>query len=452
MVPVNRRSLLAGSAALALAACTPTPEEPVPPVPPPPSPTPTVGLFGLEVPSTVAAVVYGGPLRGQVLDPAAERLMADHPGVEVAIRATENIRDDVGPSLTTNPPDLVNNAGEAQLALAGIADDLLDLEELLDAPDLDGTAIRDTLYTGALSPGIVDGRQLALQYTLVVHGLWYSETTFSERGWAPPQTWDDLHALGELAAGDERYLFGWEDTNAKDFLSMVITSVIKEGGHDLRRSLDNLEPEAWQHPVVARVLDELLLLVEAGQVVEELTDAQRRWAVGSGPLLCPAGATIIRATQANIDEGFLPTAAPVPTVTSAPMLPDQAIQAKAEESFFVPRSAGNTAGALELLRTMLSQEVAAEFSRANDMPTVVRGAASTSDSHALNVQTRLLADAGEHVFHWRFLHYYGLAEEAGAAMGEFLRGNLTRPELVMTLQAACDAVREDPDVVKYVVD
>ncbi|NLE96774.1 MAG: extracellular solute-binding protein [Propionibacterium sp.] len=454
MIPVPRRSLFAGSAALALAACTPTPDPTLTPTPsapaPTPTPTPTVGPFGLRVPSTIRATVHVGPLRGQVLDAAAERLMSDRPGVEVVVDGVENIRDEVGPVLDTAPPDLVNNAGDAQLPLAEIADDLLPLDALLDADNLDGATIRETLYTGALTPGIVDGAQLAMQYTLIVHGLWYSETTFSERAWAPPETWDAMHELGELAAADGRPLLSWDPTQVGDLLTMVIASSIKEGGHDLRRALDNLEPDAWQHPAVTRTLDAVQALVGAGHV-QEVDDAQQSWGTDAGALLCPAGATIIRATRAAMPDDFLPVVAPVPTITSAPALPVAAVHAAAEESFFVPRAAANPAGALELLRTMLSREVAAEFSRANELPTVVRGAASTSDSHALNTQTRLLANAGEHVFHWRFLHFYGLAEEAGGAMAEFLRGTLTRPELVMGLQAACDAVRENPDVVKYEV-
>lgn len=454
MIPVPRRSLFAGSAALALAACTSTPEPTPSPdtASPTPSASPTTGAFGLHVPSTITATVHTGPLGGSVLDPAARRLMADNPGVDVAVTAARSIRDDVGPTLTTSPPDLVNNAGDEQLALGEVADHLLDLEDLLEAENLDGDTIRDTLYTGALSPGVVDGRQVAMQYTLIVHGLWYSETAFSERGWAPPQHWDEVQELAELAAEEDRYLLAWDETQVIDFLTMVLTSSVKEAGHDLRRGLDNLEPDAWHHPALERVLDELRVLVNAGQIVEELIGSQRKWGADTGALLCPAGATILRATTATRRSGFLPTVAPVPTLTSAPTLPAAAIKAAAEESFFVPAAAENPAGAMELLRTMLSRDVAAEFSQANELPTVVRGAASTSDSHALNTQTRLLADAGEHVFNWRFLHYYGLALDASAAMAEFLRGNLTRSGFIETMQSACDDVREDPGILKYEVE
>ncbi len=444
-----RRALLAGTAALAATACTPSEDPTAPSLSPSPSPTPTAGPFGLAVPSTIRVTVHEGPFGTSIVDGAAARLRENFPGVEVQVEAVVSVADEVGPTLSTMPPDLVNNSGDGRLALGTIADELTPLDELLESPNLAGTPIRDTLYTGALSPGIVDDQQLAMQYTLIVHGLWYSETLFSGHGWSPPNTWDDLYELGAAAAETGRTLFAWDPTQAGEYLDLVIASAIKEDGHDLRLELDNLAPDAWRNPAIERILGQLRRLVQSDQLAEYPDGARERWASG-GPLLCPAGATLLRQTKPTMRPDFMPTVAPVPTITRAPKLPFAAIHSEADESFFVPRNADNPQGGMELLRTLLSPEIAAEFSELNELPTVIRGA--TPESPALASQVRLLADAGENTFKWLFIKYYGLGEQSTAAMAEFLRGELDPGELIDRLQTMCDEVREDPDVVKYEVE
>jgi len=77
---------------------------------------------------------------------------------------------------------------------------------------------------------------------------------------------------------------------------------------------------------------------------------------------------------------------------------------------------------------------------------------SDLESTALASQTRLLADAGEHVFTWRFVTHYGLGPETNEAWAQFLGGGLTAAALAERLQAASDRVRNDPSVERYTVE
>ena len=170
-------------------------------------------------------------------------------------------------------------------------------------------------------------------------------------------------------------------------------------------------------------------------------------------LFYPSGSWIAREMADRTAEGFEMTVAPVPTSTAAPTLPIAAVHAQPTEQFVVPKDADNPAGALELLRIMLSRQVAEEFSRTNLVPTVVRGSVPTDhESTALAAQTRLLADAGEDVFSWRFISHYGLTDEYNRLWADFLRGDLSAALLAERLQGLADGLREDPHVRRYTVD
>ena len=46
---------------------------------------------------------------------------------------------------------------------------------MLDAKNLEGTKISDTLYGGVKDPGTFNGKFVALNYVMTVYGIWYSE-------------------------------------------------------------------------------------------------------------------------------------------------------------------------------------------------------------------------------------------------------------------------------------
>ena len=456
----SRRGFLSALAVAAvgpLTACpAPAPNGSTSPTPSP-SPSPSALPFGLVVPSRIRAVVFDGAFGTDYVGFAAETLEAAYPGVRVSISATDDVLGTVEPLLEdgATPPDLVDNSGALLLPVGKLADRFESLDDLVESTNLEGQPIAETLYHGVLEAGTFNDRLIALNYALSVYGLWHSAPGFAAEGWAVPATWDRMLDLGELARAQDRYLFVWGDEAAEYYQELAIASAIKEGGHEVRVALDNLVEDAWTHPAMLGVLDAMERCVTAGFVLRggSYLEAQALWARDRSALFYPSGAWIAAEMQAVEAPDFGTTASPVPTLTAAPTLPATAIHASPTEQFLVPRDAANVAGGKELLRTMLSREATTLFSRTRLIPTVVRESVpSDLESTALASQTRLLADAGEHVFTWRFVTHYGLGPETNEAWAQFLGGGLSAAALAERLQAATDRVRNDPSVERYTVE
>ena len=49
---------------------------------------------------------------------------------------------------------------------------------MIEAKNLEGTVIKDTLFGGVTKPGTFDGKFVALNYALTVYALWYSASLF----------------------------------------------------------------------------------------------------------------------------------------------------------------------------------------------------------------------------------------------------------------------------------
>lgn len=462
--PTRRTLLRTGLTALAvpgLHACTDdNPEDPGPSD----SPTATAPAtspenpFGLEGGSQVQVTVFKGGY-GTLHAEAAARLVENrHDGVSVTVRAVDDVAREVGTSLTASPPDVLDNSGAGRLQTAAILDQLEDLVDVVDAPNLDGTPIRDTLYAGALDPGTYGQRLVALNYAMTVYGLWYSASLFETNGWRPPQTWDDLRELGQQAREQGKYLFVWGSEAADYYLELCITAAIKEGGHDVRRALDSLAAGCWELPTVQSAFTHLAGLVSDGLVrpggsSTPFLTAQAAWAKDQQALLYPGGSWLENEMRDQTAPDFRMTAAPVPTLTSSPSLPYQALHASAGESFVVPSAATNVAGGKEFLRVMLSPEVARSFTQEVLVPSVVKGTVpgDAYGSTSLASQVRMLGDAAEDVFTWRFDSYYGLGADHTAVFNEFLEGRMDVPTLTSSLQEATDAVRDDRSIPKYEV-
>lgn len=455
----SRRQLLSALAVAAVAPLTacPAPPGPTASVPPTatPSPSPSQLPFGLESPSRVEAVIFDGAFGTGYVERAAATLEDTYPGVAVTVTPADDVLAAVGDRLTEGaiPPDLIDNSGTSVLPIAELADTFEVLDDLMASESLDGGVLSDSLYHDVLASGTFNGRLIAVNYALSVFGLWYSASEFAAQGWAVPAAWDQMLVLGQAAQADGRGLFVWADDAADYFQELAITSAIKEGGHEVRVALDNLADGAWSHPAVAAVLKQMEACVEAGLFVAggSYLDAQAAWLDGAA-LLYPAGAWLPTEMSDVVPEGYELTVAPVPTVTAAPMLPPTALHAAPTEQFLVPSAAANVAGAKALLRIMLSRDAAGEFSRTHLIPTIVRESVPADvASSALASQSRLMADAGEDVFTWRFVEYYGLGPESNAAWADFLSGTIRSEVLAARLQTLSDRVRKDPDVERYTV-
>lgn len=416
--------------------------------------------FGLADDTAIEAVIFNGGYGVGYAEFTAERMKELHPTLEITVAAAAAIGQELQPRFTGgNPPDMFNNSGSGSIALRTILDQVEDLNEVVDAPNYEGTTIRDTLYPGTIEAGTYDGKFAELPYVMSVFTPWYSASLFAENGWEPPRSWEETIALGAEAKKKDKFLFVWGKEAATYYLRLSIISGIKTGGPDVRRSLDRLEPECWSHPAIQEAFTALETCVSSGYFMPggagtSFTAAQAQWSSKKKVLLYPAGSWIENEMKDQTAEGFEMTAFPamMPDPDGGAM-PYEAMYAAASTSFLVPSESPNPAGGKEFLRAMLSKEAAQNFAKTAMAATIVKGTVPEDafGSTALASQIRLLDGAGEHAINW--IHgIYGMEAEQAVVWNSFLSGKTDASGLTAKLQEITDAVANDDSVEKVEVE
>lgn len=418
-------------------------------------PTDADNPFGVAE-GTVDAVVFDGGYGTDYASFAGDLFAELHPGSTVEVTASTTIAQQMQPRFVSgNPPDLLDNSGAGAIALSAIVDSLVDLQEVIDTPNLEGTVIADTLYPGVLDVGMYNGKLAAINYVLTVYALWYSESLFEENGWTPPRTWEEALTLGAAAQEQGKYLFTWGTEAASYYLTLAVDSAIKEGGDEVRLAMDNLQAEAWSLPAVTDVLAAMEQVVANGYMRPggagtQFTAAQAQWSQAQEALLYPCGSWIENEMKEQTAEGFVMTGAPSPTVTTDSALPYDSIRNTPNEPYVVPADAANAAGGKEMLRIMLSPETATEFARTKLASTIVRDTVPDDafGSTALAAQIDMLEAAGDQTFSWNMVSTYGMTAEVNVLWNSFLSGESDAATLAEGMQALFDRIREDDAIVK----
>lgn len=419
-----------------------------------------VNPFGMAESSTVDAVIFDGGYGIDYVEFAADIFGQTHEGSTAEISASTQIAPELQPRFVGgNPPDLIDNSGAQSIGFNTILDQLEDLTDVIDAPNLEGTTIRDTLYGGVLAPGTFDGKLAAINYALTVYAVWYSSSLFEENDWTPPTTWEEAKALGAAAQEQGKFLFTWGVEAATYYQTMAIDSAIKEGGDEVRLTLENLEEECWSHPAVQSVFEVMKEIVDAGYIKPggagtQFTAAQAQWSLDQEALLYPSGSWIENEMKDQTAEGFAMRGVPSLTVTADSAFPATALHSTAGEPYIVPSQGANVAGGKELLRTMLSTEAATNFTRTKLAPTIVKDLVPEDGfgSTALVAQTDMLSGAGEDIFTHNFVDFYGTNQEQLVLWNSFLGGDSSVEELTSGLQDITDRIREDDSIDKITVE
>ncbi|HET9646819.1 MAG TPA: N-acetylglucosamine/diacetylchitobiose ABC transporter substrate-binding protein [Microlunatus sp.] len=412
--------------------------------------------FGLADSSTVDAVIFNGGYGIDYVQFAADKMQQVHSGVTVKVSPSTKIAQELQPRFVAgNPPDLIDNSGAGAIGVNTIIDQLEDLTGVVDANNLEGTKIRDTLFGGVLEPGTYSGKLAAINYALTVYALWYSASLFDQNGWTPPKTWDEAYALGQKAKEKGKYLFVWGKEAATYYQTLAIASAIKEGGDEVRLSLENLKPDSWSQPAVQSVFTAMKKIIDAGMFKPggsgtQFTAAQAQWSNDQDAILYPSGSWIENEMKKQTKDGFKMTGAPEPTVTSGSKMPYEALHSAAGEPFVIPSQGKNVAGGKELLRVMLSKDAATNFAKTKLAPTVVKGTvpADGFGSTALVSQSTMLEAAGQNIFSWQFVDYYGMNTDQLVLWNSFLDGKSSVADLTKGLQEITDKVANDSSVKK----
>jgi N-acetylglucosamine transport system substrate-binding protein len=415
--------------------------------------------FGLAADSTVDSVIFDGGYGVDYVEFAAKIVEKNHDGVTAKVASSTQISQELQPRFVGgNPPDLIDNSGAGLIGMNTILDSLEDLTDIVDAENLEGDKIRDTLYGGVLAPGTFDGKLKAINYVLTVYGVWYSGSLFEENGWTPPATWAEALELGAKAKDAGKYLFVFGKEAATYYQTLAIDSAIKEGGDDVRLALENLQEGCWSLPAVQSVFTGLHDIIAAGYMKPggsgtQFTAAQAQWSDSQEALLYPSGSWIENEMKPSTAEGFEMKGFAAPVVSADSAMPAEALHSTAGEAFIVPSQGKNVAGGKELLRTMLSKEAATNFAKTKLAPTIVKGLvpADGFGSTALVSQTDMLEAAGENIFTHGFVDLYGTNPDQLVVWNTFLEGKSDVATLTSALQAITDKVRDDDSINKVEV-
>jgi hypothetical protein len=110
--------------------------------------------FGVPDNSTVDAVIFKGGYGIDYVTYAADVLAKLHTTVKPKVAPSTNIAQELQPRFVGGtPPDLVDNSGANAIGISTIIDQLEDLTSVIEAKNLEGSVIKDSLYQGVLTPG-----------------------------------------------------------------------------------------------------------------------------------------------------------------------------------------------------------------------------------------------------------------------------------------------------------
>jgi len=414
--------------------------------------------FGVAANAKVDAVIFDGGYGVDYVENSAKIMEGSKglDGVTVKVSSSTKIAQELQPRFVGgNPPDLIDNSGANSIGWNTILEQLEELDDVLEAENLEGEKISDTLYGGVKEPGTFDGKFKALNYVMTVYGIWYSDSLFQANGFQVPKSWQDLPALGAAAKEKGKFLFLWGKEAATYYQTLVIDSAVIQSGDEVRLPLENLDAKAWSHPTLQSILTIFYDLIKSGYVKPggagtQFTQAQSQWSLDQEALLYPSGSWIENEMKKQTAPDFKMMGIPELPLDGSQTTPAGFMRAEAGEPFIVPSKAKNPAAGKELLRTMLSKESATWFAENKLAPTIVKGTvpADGFGSTALVSQSKMLEAAGENVFTIKSTNLYGMNSDQLPIWNSFLAGDMTVAEITKQLQALVDKVREDGSVTK----
>ncbi|MET7535379.1 N-acetylglucosamine/diacetylchitobiose ABC transporter substrate-binding protein [Streptomyces sp. NPDC058293] len=415
--------------------------------------------FGVAANSKVDAAIFDGGYGTDYVDYTNKVVGDQIKGLKVQVKPVVDIAPELQPRFVGgNPPDLIDNSGEDQIGFLSILDQLEELDDLFEANTYEGKKIADIVYPGVKAPGTFKDKFVALNYVMTVYGVWYSKTLFEENSWTPPKTWDEALDLGQKAKKKGKYLFVHGKEAATYYRTLLIDSAIKEGGDEVRLALENLEKGCWSHPAIQGVIKVMETMVKQKMFVPggsgtQFQKAQAIWSNDQKALLYPSGGWIENEMKKATKADFQMTGFPSMTLTDKPKMPYESLRAAAGEPFIVPKQGKNPAGGKEVLRAMLSEQAAANFSKTKLAPTIVKGTvpADGYGSSALVSQTKMLEAAGTNIFTYNFVEAYGMNTDQLVPWNSFLAGDIDAKGLTSALQKISDKIREDDSVDKIKV-
>ena len=173
-------------------------------------------------------------------------------GIKVELTTDKNLEDVLtGPMQNGEFPDVVH------LALgrpAGLTEQLVKANAMHDLTNMLATTIPGEATTPAekIIPGFTatsatnpyaDGKTYMAPMFYSPCGLFYNAKLFEDKGWEVPTTWDEMWALGDVAAAEGISLFTYPTAGYYDAFMFALMNAI--GGPEFFNAVTNYEEGAW---------------------------------------------------------------------------------------------------------------------------------------------------------------------------------------------------------------
>ncbi|HEX2133214.1 MAG TPA: carbohydrate ABC transporter substrate-binding protein [Actinophytocola sp.] len=325
---------------------------------------------------------YGREMYTRVI----EAFEAAHPDVDVELRISKSIEDEITPNMKAGRfPDVVvlGQGRKAALTETLVKDKALeDLTPVLDmtVPGED-TTVGDKLIEGIVgnlntNPYGTDQTYLMPMYYAPT-GLFYNKGLFAQQGWQVPTTWDEMFALGDKAKAQGIALFTYPTAGYLD--SYFFSLLADVGGEDFYTDVMTYEEGVWQTPEAQQVLDITTRLLDyaapatVGYANEQDFTKNQQLILDNKALFMPNGTWIVgEMADAPRAEGFQWGLTPLPALTEGG---DRYITTSVE-SAWIPSGAENKDTAKEFIAYLYSDEAAGIFAEANAIQPI-KGIAST---------------------------------------------------------------------------
>jgi raffinose/stachyose/melibiose transport system substrate-binding protein len=192
---------------------------------------------------------------------AADRFMADNPGVTVNIEALQNdpFKTKLAVALGAgNPPCIFPTWGGGPLYQYATAGQVIDLTAYMDADNF-----KDRFVPASLSNVTFDGKIYGVPgENAAVAVIWYNKAMFDELGLTAPATWDELlTVIGTLQEND---IVPFALANLTKWTSSMYYMYLVDrlGGPEVFASAANRTGGSFEDPV----------FVQAGQMIQDLVN------------------------------------------------------------------------------------------------------------------------------------------------------------------------------------
>jgi N-acetylglucosamine transport system substrate-binding protein len=419
--------------------------------------------LGVNATAPLEFVIFDGGFGTEYAKDANVLYNKAFPKSKVTLTPTQKIQSQLQPRFNGGtPPDLIDNSGAEQMDMGVLVGQkqLADLTPLMDAPSFDdpNKKVRDTLRPGVLEMGQFDGSPVwIMYYAYTVYGVWYSQTALDKLDSQYPEDWDAMLAL--CAKAKKQGVAGWTYAGKYPYyLPFSLYPFIgKIGGREVLDAIDNLEPNAWKNPAVKAAFEAYYELYKKGYILKgtpglDHIQSQTAWTEGKA-LFIPNGSWVENEAAKTTPKDFQMKVSAPSSLSSSDKLPFGTIWASGGEPYIVPAKAKNTAGGMEQLRVMLSEQSSRNFTaKVKSLSSFNGGTDGLKLSSALQAGVDALTKAGTNVLNPRLQDWYVELQKQKigvGALGEMMAGRMTPAECVKKCQEFADAAAKDSSITHY---